>query len=112
MLERDEFLNRLKNNQPISIHEMLYPLAGLRFGGSKRCGAAAPIKVQPAGWTRAAKEYGQEPQIVLTMPILEDWRRSKMSKSLNNYIGIKAAKEMFGKVMSISDDDVSYYELY
>ena len=117
MLERDEFANRLKNNQPISIHEMLYPLvqgydsvaleADVEMGGTDQ-------KFNLLVGRELQKEYGQEPQIVLTMPILEGLDGvQKMSKSLNNYIGIKeSAKEMFGKVMSIPDAMMyRYYEL-
>lgn len=117
MLERDDFTNRLKNNQPISIHEMLYPLvqgydsvaleADVEMGGTDQ-------KFNLLVGRELQKEYGQEPQIVLTMPILEGLDSvQKMSKSLNNYIGIKEApKEMFGKVMSIPDTLMfRYYEL-
>jgi len=117
MLERDDFANRLKNNQPISIHEMLYPLvqgydsvaleADVELGGTDQ-------KFNLLVGRELQKEYGQEPQIVLTMPILEGLDGvQKMSKSLNNYIGIKeVAKEMFGKVMSIRDAMMyRYYEL-
>ena len=117
MLERDDFANRLKNNQPISIHEMLYPLvqgydsvaleADVELGGTDQ-------KFNLLVGRELQKEYRQEPQIVLTMPILEGLDGvQKMSKSLNNYIGIKeVAKEMFGKVMSIPDAMMyRYYEL-
>ena len=117
MLERDDFANRLKNNQPISIHEMLYPLvqgydsvalqADVELGGTDQ-------KFNLLVGRELQKEYGQEPQIVLTMPILEGLDGvQKMSKSLNNYIGIQEApKEMFGKVMSIPDALMyRYYEL-
>jgi tyrosyl-tRNA synthetase len=117
MLERDEFANRLRNNQPISMHEMLYPLvqgydsvaleADVEMGGTDQ-------KFNLLVGRELQKEYGQEPQIVLTMPILEGLDSvQKMSKSLNNYIGIKEApKEMFGKVMSIPDTLMfRYYEL-
>lgn len=117
MLERDEFTNRLKNNQPISIHEMLYPLvqgydsvaleADVELGGTDQ-------KFNLLVGRELQKEYGQELQVVLTMPILEGLDGvQKMSKSLNNYIGIKdAPKEMFGKVMSIPDPIMyRYYEL-
>jgi len=117
MLERDDFANRLKNNQPISIHELLYPLvqgydsvaleADVEMGGTDQ-------KFNLLVGRELQKEYGQEPQIVLTMPILEGLDGvQKMSKSLNNYIGIKeSAKEMFGKVMSIPDAVMyRYYEL-
>ena len=117
MLERDEFANRLKNNQPISIHELLYPLvqgydsvaleADVELGGTDQ-------KFNLLVGRELQKEYGQEPQIVLTMPLLEGLDGvQKMSKSLNNYIGIKESpKEMFGKVMSIPDAMMyRYYEL-
>src|SRR5262245_48314529 len=117
MLERDDFANRLKHNQPISIHELLYPLvqgydsvaleADVELGGTDQ-------KFNLLVGRELQKEYAQEPQIVLTMPILEGLDGvQKMSKSLNNYIGIKEApKEMFGKVMSIPDALMyRYYEL-
>ena len=117
MLERDDFTNRLKNNQPISIHELLYPLvqgydsvaleADVEMGGTDQ-------KFNLLVGRELQKEFGQEPRIVLTMPLLEGLDGvQKMSKSLNNYIGIKeSAKEMFGKVMSIPDAMMyRYYEL-
>jgi tyrosyl-tRNA synthetase len=117
MLERDDFSNRMKNNQPISIHEMLYPLvqgydsvalqADVELGGTDQ-------KFNLLVGRELQKEYGQEPQVVLTMPILEGLDGiQKMSKSLGNYIGIKDAPlDMFGKIMSISDDLMyRYYEL-
>jgi len=117
MLERDDFANRLKNNQPVSIHELLYPLvqgydsvaleADVEMGGTDQ-------KFNLLVGRELQKEYGQEPQIVLTMPLLEGLDGvQKMSKSLNNYIGIKESpKEMFGKVMSIPDAMMyRYYEL-
>ncbi len=117
MLERDDFNNRLNKNQPISIHEMLYPLvqgydsvalkADVELGGTDQ-------KFNLLVGRELQKEYGQEPQVVLTMPILEGLDGvQKMSKSLNNYIGIKdSPQEMFGKIMSISDELMfRYYEL-
>jgi tyrosyl-tRNA synthetase len=117
MLERDDFHNRLKNNQPISIHEILYPLvqgydsvalnADVELGGTDQ-------KFNLLVGRELQKEYGQEPQVVLTMPILEGLDGvQKMSKSLNNSIGIKdSPQEMFGKIMSISDELMfRYYEL-
>jgi tyrosyl-tRNA synthetase len=117
MLERDEFSNRLKNNQPISIHEMLYPLvqgydsvaleADVELGGTDQ-------KFNLLVGRELQKEYGQEPQVVLTMPILEGLDGvQKMSKSLDNYIGIhETPQEMYGKVMSIADRLMyRYYEL-
>jgi tyrosyl-tRNA synthetase len=117
MLERDEFSNRMRNNQPISIHEMLYPLvqaydsvelkADVELGGTDQ-------KFNLLIGRELQKEYGQEPQIVFTMPILEGLDGiQKMSKSLNNYIGIQEPpNEMFGKIMSIPDRLMyRYYEL-
>src|SRR4026208_821637 len=117
MLERDDFANRLKNNQPISIHEMLYPLvqgydsvaleADVELGGTDQ-------KFNLLVGRELQREYGQESQIVLTMPLLEGLDGiQKMSKSLGNYIGIhEAPNEQFGKVMSISDELMfRYYEL-
>jgi tyrosyl-tRNA synthetase len=117
MLERDEFANRLQKNQPISVHEMLYPLvqgydsvalqADVELGGTDQ-------KFNLLVGRDLQKEYGQEPQVVLTTPLLEGLDGvQKMSKSLNNYIGIKESpSEMFGKVMSIPDHLMyRYYEL-
>ena len=117
MLERDDFSNRLKNNQPISIHEMLYPLvqgydsvalrADVELGGTDQ-------KFNLLVGRELQKEYDQEPQIVLTMPILEGLDGvQKMSKSLGNYIGINdPPQDMYGKIMSISDQLMyRYYEL-
>ena len=117
MLERDEFSNRLKNNQPISIHEMLYPLvqgydsvalkSDVELGGTDQ-------KFNLLVGRELQKEYDQEPQIVLTMPILEGLDGvQKMSKSLGNYVGINdPPQDMFGKIMSISDQLMyRYYEL-
>jgi tyrosyl-tRNA synthetase len=117
MLERDEFANRLQKNQPISVHEMLYPLvqgydsvalqADVELGGTDQ-------KFNLLVGRDLQKEYGQEPQVVLTTPLLEGLDGvQKMSKSLNNYIGIKESpNEMFGKVMSIPDHLMyRYYEL-
>ncbi len=117
MLERDDFANRLRNNQPIAIHEILYPLAqgydsvaleaDVELGGTDQ-------KVNLLVGREVQREYGQEPQIVVTMPLLEGLDSvQKMSKSLNNSIGIKEPpNEMFGKIMSISDALMyRYYEL-
>jgi tyrosyl-tRNA synthetase len=117
ILEREEFSNRLKNQLPIAMHELLYPLvqgydsvalgADVELGGTdQRFNLLVGRELQ--------KEYGQEQQIVLTMPLLEGLDGvQKMSKSLGNYIGInEAPSEQFGKVMSISDDLMfRYYEL-
>jgi tyrosyl-tRNA synthetase len=117
MLERDEFSKRYKSGQPIGIHEFLYPLAQ----GYDSVALRADVEMGGTDqrWNllvgRALQEaYGQEPQVVLTMPLLEGTDGiNKMSKSLGNYIGIAEAPDsMFGKVMSISDDLMwRYYEL-
>ena len=117
MLERDDFKKRYAGNQPISIHEFLYPLmqgydsvamrADVELGGTDQ-------KFNLLVGRELQKEDGQEPQVILTMPILEGLDGvNKMSKSLNNYIGIdEAPDEMFGKLMSISDDLMwRYFEL-
>ena len=117
MLERDDFKKRYAGNQPISIHEFLYPLmqgydsvvmrADVELGGTDQ-------KFNLLVGRELQKQEGQEAQIALTMPILEglDGVR-KMSKSLENYVGIdEPANEMFGKLMSISDELMwRYYEL-
>lgn len=109
MLERDTFKQRYKNGEAIAIHEFLYPLvqgydsvaleADLELGGTDQTfNLLVGRELQ--------KHYGQTPQIVMTLPILEGLDGvQKMSKSLGNYIGIcEAPKEIFGKIMSISDD--------
>ena len=109
MLEREDFSNRYKGGQPIAIHEFLYPLiqgydsvamkADVELGGTDQ-------KFNLLVGRQLQEAYGQPPQVVLTMPILEGLDGvQKMSKSLNNYVGIAdAADDMFGKLMSISDD--------
>ena len=117
MLERDDFNKRYKSGQSIAIHEFLYPLiqgydsvamrADVELGGTDQ-------KFNLLVGRELQKHYGQEPQIVLTMPILEGLDGvQKMSKSLNNYIGInEPPNDMFGKIMSISDDLMwRYFEL-
>ena len=117
MLERDDFSKRYKGGQPIAIHEFLYPLiqgydsvamrADVELGGTDQ-------KFNLLVGRELQKAYGQEQQVVLTMPILEGLDGvQKMSKSLGNYIGIdEAPEEMFGKLMSISDDLMwRYFEL-
>ena len=117
MLERDDFSKRYKSGQPIAIHEFLYPLiqgydsvamkADVELGGTDQ-------KFNLLVGRQMQEAYGQEPQVVITMPILEGLDGvQKMSKSLNNYIGIsEAADEQFGKIMSISDDLMwRYFEL-
>ena len=109
MLERDDFNKRYKSGQSISIHEFLYPLvqgydsvalkADVELGGTDQ-------KFNLLVGRQLQQDYGQEPQIVMTTPLLEGLDGvQKMSKSLDNYIGItEAPGEMFGKIMSISDD--------
>jgi len=108
MLERDDFDKRYRGNQPIAIHEFLYPLiqgydsvalkADLELGGTDQ-------KFNLLMGRELQKHYGQTPQCILTMPLLEGLDGvQKMSKSLNNYIGItESPAEIFGKLMSISD---------
>lgn len=117
MLERDDFAKRYAGGQPIAIHEFLYPLcqgydsvamrADVELGGTDQ-------KFNLLVGRELQKHYGQPPQCVLTMPLLEGLDGvNKMSKSLGNYIGIsEPAREIFGKVMSVSDDLMwRYYEL-
>lgn len=117
MLERDDFSNRYNNNTPISILEFLYPLiqgydsvvmkADVELGGTDQ-------KFNLLIGRDLQRSYDQTPQTIITMPILEGLDgREKMSKSLNNYVGInESADEMFGKIMSVSDELMwRYYEL-
>lgn len=117
MLERDDFSNRYKSGKPISILEFMYPLvqgydsvalkADIELGGTDQ-------KFNLLVGRDLQREYGQEPQSILTMPLLVGLDGvQKMSKSLNNYIGInEAPREIFGKVMSVSDEVMFlYYEL-
>lgn len=117
MLEREDFSNRFANQLPISIHEFLYPLiqgydsvalqADVELGGTDQ-------KFNLLVGRELQREWGQSPQAVITMPLLEGLDGvNKMSKSLGNYIGInEPADEIFGKVMSISDTlMLRYYEL-
>jgi len=117
MLERDDFHKRFNDNRPIAIHEFLYPIlqgydsvemkASVELGGTDQ-------KFNLLMGRELQKHFDQPPQIVLMMPLLEGTDGvNKMSKSLNNYIGIdEAAAEMFGKIMSISDDLMwRYFEL-
>ena len=109
MLERDDFSKRYRSGQSISIHEFIYPLiqgydsvelkADVELGGTDQ-------KFNLLMGRELQKQYGQEPQVVLMMPILEGLDGvNKMSKSLNNYIGVhEAPNQMFGKLMSISDE--------
>lgn len=117
MLERDDFNRRYHENQPIGLHEFFYPLmqaydsvhlkADVELGGTDQ-------KFNLLMGRTLQKEYGQEPQIAITMPILEGLDGvQKMSKSLGNYIGVnEPPEEMYGKVMSISDElMIRYFEL-
>jgi len=117
MLERDDFNKRYSSGQSISIHEFLYPLvqgydsvalkADIELGGTDQ-------KFNLLVGRQLQEAYEQTPQVILTMPILEGLDGvQKMSKSLNNYIGIAdAPNEMFGKIMSVSDDLMwRYFEL-
>lgn len=109
MLERDDFKKRFSNNQPIAIHEFIYPLlqghdsvaleADVELGGTDQ-------KFNLLVGRELQKSAGQKPQVAMTLPLLEGLDgEKKMSKSLGNYIGIsEAPDEMFGKVMSISDE--------
>lgn len=117
ILERDDFTKRLNEEKPISLHELLYPLiqgydsvaldADVELGGTDQ-------KFNLLMGRNLQREAGLEPQVILTTPLLEGLDGvNKMSKSLNNYIGIdESADSMFGKVMSISDELMwRYYEL-
>jgi tyrosyl-tRNA synthetase len=117
MLERDDFAKRYKGNQPIAIHEFLYPLvqgydsvaleADVELGGTDQ-------KFNLLVARQLQQQYGQEPQVVLTVPLLEGLDGvNKMSKSLGNYVAINdGADDMFGKLMSISDTLMwRYFEL-
>src|SRR5262245_46615400 len=117
MLERDDFNKRYKAGQPIAVHEFLYPLvqgydsvalrADVELGGTDQ-------KFNLLVGRQLQEAYGQEPQVVLTMPLLEGLDGvQKMSKSLGNYVGItEPPGEMFGKLMSVSDELMwRYFEL-
>ncbi|HUR96795.1 MAG TPA: tyrosine--tRNA ligase, partial [Pyrinomonadaceae bacterium] len=117
ILERDDFTKRMTDEKPISLHELLYPLvqgydsvaleADVELGGTDQ-------KFNLLMGRNLQREFGQEPQVIMTTPLLEGLDGvNKMSKSLGNYIGIEELPDqMFGKVMSISDDLMwRYYEL-
>jgi tyrosyl-tRNA synthetase len=117
MLERDDFMNRFEKERPISIHEFLYPLiqgydsvhlkADIEVGGTDQ-------KFNMLVGRELQREFKEEPQVIVTLPLLEGIDGvQKMSKSLNNYIGItEPPAEIFGKTMSISDTlMLRYYEL-
>ncbi|NNL94586.1 MAG: tyrosine--tRNA ligase [Xanthomonadales bacterium] len=109
MLERDDFEKRYKSGQPISLHEFLYPLAqgydsvhmktDVEMGGTDQ-------KFNLLVGRHLQSQYGQDPQVIITLPLLEGLDGvQKMSKSLDNYVGITdAPDDMFGKLMSISDE--------
>jgi len=109
MLERDDFESRYKSNQPIAIHEFLYPLAqgydsvvlecDVEMGGTDQ-------KFNLHVGRHLQQQYGQSPQVIITLPLLEGLDGvQKMSKSLGNYVGItEPPGEMFGKLMSVSDE--------
>jgi tyrosyl-tRNA synthetase len=117
LLERDDFTKRLKAGLPISVHEILYPLMQAYDSVALRCDVemgGTDQKFNLLVGRDIQREFGQEPQVVITLPLLEGLDGvEKMSKSLENYIGInEPAKEIFGKVMSISDVLMyRYYEL-
>lgn len=117
ILERDDFQKRMREEKPIALHELLYPLvqafdsvaldAGVELGGTDQTFNLLMGR-------NLQREYNQEPQVVITTPLLEGTDGvQKMSKSLGNYIGIgEPPQEMFGKIMSIGDDLMwRYYEL-
>jgi len=117
MLERDDFENRYRNGQPIGLHELFYPLAqgydsvvletDVEMGGTDQ-------KFNLLVGRHLQQAYDQEPQVIITLPLLEGLDGvQKMSKSLNNYVGItESADEMFGKLMSISDEMMwRYFDL-
>jgi len=117
MLERDDFENRYRSGQPIGLHELLYPLAqgydsvvlktDVEMGGTDQ-------KFNLLVGRHLQQHYGQQPQVIITLPLLEGLDGvQKMSKSLNNYVGItEVPDEMFGKLMSISDEMMwRYFDL-
>jgi tyrosyl-tRNA synthetase len=117
ILERDDFQKRLAEEKPIALHELLYPLsqgydsvaleADVELGGTDQ-------KFNLLVGRNLQREYNQEPQVIMTVPLLEGLDGvQKMSKSYDNYVGInESSKEMFGKIMSISDELMwRYYEL-
>lgn len=116
ILERDDFAKRMEKNQPISIHEILYPIAqgydsvaleaDVELGGTDQ-------KFNLLVGRELQRQFGQEPQVIMTTPLLEGIDGvEKMSKSLGNYVGItEPASQMFGKLMSISDELMYRYYL-
>ena len=109
MLERDDFNKRFVSNKPIAIHEFLYPLVqgydSVALDADVECGGTDQ-KFNLLVGRELQRDYGQDPQVVITVPILEGLDGvNKMSKSLNNYVSIEEEpEEMFGKIMSISDE--------
>ena len=117
MLERDDFAKRYAAQQPISIHEFFYPLMqgydSVMIKADVELGATEQ-KFNLVIGRNIQREYGQEPQVILTLPVLEGLDgKQRMSKSIGNYIGIdEAPKEIYGKAMSIPDDLIyRYFEL-
>jgi len=116
ILQREDFSNRLKENKPISVHEIIYPIAqaydSVMIKADVELGGTDQTFNLLLG-RELQKEFGQEPQIIMTMPILEGIDGiEKMSKSLKNYIGItENPSEIFGKIMSISDELMFKYYL-
>jgi tyrosyl-tRNA synthetase len=117
ILERNDFTKRYRAGQPISIHELLYPLYQAYDSVALRCDVemgGTDQKFNLLVGREIQREYGQEPQVVITLPLLEGLDGvEKMSKSLDNYVGItEPPNEIFGKIMSISDPLMfKYYEL-
>jgi len=117
ILERDDFEKRMRDEKPISLHELLYPLVQGYDSVALECDVelgGTDQKFNLLMGRNLQREFGQEPQVIITTPLLEGLDGvQKMSKSLDNYIGIdEPPGEMFGKVMSISDDLMwRYYEL-
>lgn len=117
MMERDMFQDRVKNDEPVSVHEFMYPL----MQGYDSVALKADVEIGGTDQTfnllagrTIQKAYGQKPQDIITVPILEGMDgKMKMGKTTNNYIGVnEPANEMFGKVMSVPDDlIIRYYEL-
>ena len=109
MLERDDFSKRYKSNQSIAVHEFLYPLVqgydSVHLEADVECGGTDQ-KFNLLVGRELQRAYDQEPQVVITVPILEGLDgANKMSKSLDNYVGVdEAPEDMFGKIMSISDE--------
>ncbi len=114
LLERDDFSRRLRSGQPIAVHELLYPLmqgydsvamkSDVELGGTDQ-------KFNLLVGRELQKDFGQEPQCIITMPLLEGLDgKEKMSKSLGNYVGItEPPQEIFGKLMSVSDERMWRY---